>query len=101
MFSVLLVRVEGPRDLCASLISTLMLAGNPSCFDQMYTLFKLYIKSDVMPLVEKKLLEFGGKKCVLRKEIEHRHLDLGFRAAQEKSPFFFKKKKNPSSLYEA
>jgi len=78
-----------------------MLAGNPSCFDQMYTLFKLYIKSDVMPLVEKKLLEFGGKKCVLRKEIEHRHLDLGFRAAQEKSPFFLKKKKNPSSLYEA
>jgi len=78
-----------------------MLAGNPSCFDQMYTLFKLYIKSDVMPLVEKKLLEFGGKKCVLRKEIEHRHLDLWFRAAQEKSPFFLKKKKNPSSLYEA
>ena len=75
-----------------------MLAGNPSCFDQMYTLFKLYIKSDVMPLVEKKLLEFGGKKCVLRKEIEHRHLDLGFRAAQEKSPFFLKKKEESKQL---
>ena len=75
-----------------------MLAGNPSCFDQMYTLFKLYIKSDVMPLVEKKLLEFGGKKCVLRKEIEHRHLDLGFRAAQEKSPFFLKKEEESKQL---
>ena len=51
-----------------------------------------------MPLVEKKLLEFGGKKCVLRKEIEHRHLDVGFRAAQEKSPFFFKKKEESKQL---
>jgi len=77
-----------------------MLAGNPSCFDQMYTLFKLYIKSDVMPLVEKKLLEFGGKKCVLRKEMEHRHLIWGSELHRRRV-HFFKKKKNPSSLYEA
>jgi len=75
-----------------------MLAGNPSCFDQMYTLFKLYIKSDVMPLVEKKLLEFGGKKMRVTKRDRASTLGSGVQSCTGEESIFFKKKEESKQL---
>ena len=70
-----------------------MLAGNPSCFDQMYTLFKLYIKSDVMPLVEKKLLDFGGKKMRVTKRDRASTLRSGVQSCTGEESIFLKKRR--------